>query len=376
MYYNNFKNLKLSALGFGTMRLPCKEDGSIDVAETEKMMDYALKNGVNYIDTANPYHNGMSEPVIGEILSKYPRDSFYLATKYPGHQHVAVFNPKEKFESQLERCKVDYFDFYLLHNVTELSIDDYLDERWNIIPYFIEQRKLGKIKHLGFSSHAKPETLERFLKLYGKEMEFCQIQLNFLDWTLQEAKKKYELLSSYNIPVWVMEPVRGGRLVKEVTPSLAFRWLQSLPNVTMILSGMSNFEQMKDNVNTFSDRKPLTEEENKKLQEIANKLKSQIPCTGCRYCCDGCPQGLDIPFLLTTLNDISISNSFTPIMAIEGLPENKKPSACISCKKCTKICPQGIDVPSFMKKLDNEIKSRKTWKEVCKEREEAQKRNG
>lgn len=213
MIDSEFQGKRLSLLGFGTMRLPTHADGSIDEAQVAEMAAYALEHGVNYFDTAYPYHGGESERVIGRVLSKYPRDSWYLATKYPGHQISSTgYDPAEIFEEQLQKCGVEYFDFYLLHNVYEKSMEVYLDPKWGIIDYFKEQKRLGRIKHLGFSCHAETKGLREFLDACGEDMEFCQIQLNYLDWTLQDAKGKYDLLTGRGIPVWVMEPVRGGRL--------------------------------------------------------------------------------------------------------------------------------------------------------------------
>ena len=214
MIYTGFQDKKLSMLGFGTMRLPTLEGGAIDEAQVAEMVKYALDNGVNYFDTAYPYHGGMSEIVIGKVLSEYPRDSYYLATKYPGHQISSSYDLAAVFEEQLKKCGVEYFDFYLLHNVYENSIQTYLDPRWDIIGYFREQKRLGRIRHLGFSCHGRVENLREFLDAAGDDMEFCQIQLNWLDWTLQDAKAKVELLNERNIPVWVMEPVRGGAPVQ------------------------------------------------------------------------------------------------------------------------------------------------------------------
>ncbi|MEE3362846.1 MAG: aldo/keto reductase, partial [Anaerovoracaceae bacterium] len=212
MIYRDFKGEKLSLLGFGAMRLPTLEDGSIDQELTNDMFDYALDHGVNYFDTAFPYHNSMSEIAVGNALSRHPRDSYDLATKFPGHVVAKSFDPEGVFELQLKKCGVDYFDFYLMHNVYEFSIKNYLDERWGIMDYFIEQKKRGRIRHLGFSCHGDIPIIEEFLDRYGDELEFCQIQLNYLDWTLQNAKGKYETLEKRGYPVWVMEPVRGGRL--------------------------------------------------------------------------------------------------------------------------------------------------------------------
>lgn len=203
MIYTDFHGEKLSLLGFGTMRLPLVPGGGpadIDEKTTADMVRYAMDHGVNYFDTAYPYHGGMSERVIGRVLKDYDRQSFYLATKYPGHQISDSYDPAAIFEEQLQKCGVEYFDFYLLHNVYEKSIETYTDPRWGIIDYFLEQKKNGRIRHLGFSSHGGVELLESFLSRYGKDMEFCQIQLNYLDWTMQDAKAKCELLRRYSIP--------------------------------------------------------------------------------------------------------------------------------------------------------------------------------
>lgn len=394
MFYNKFKELNLSKLGFGTMRLPVltgKTAADIDYEQTEKIIDYAVENGVNYFDTAYVYHGGMSEVVVAEILKKYPRESYYLATKYPGHSISDSYNPSEIFEEQLEKCKVDYFDFYLLHNVYEESMSVYTDPKWGIIEYFIKQKKLGRIKHLGFSSHGRIGNLREFLDLYGNEMEFCQIQLNYLDWTLQNAKEKYDLLTERNIPIWVMEPVRGGKLAyfdekteaelrnlrpDESIASWAFRWLNTLPNVKMILSGMSDINQVVDNIKTFSTDIPLSDHESKLLLKIADdKLKSFVPCTACRYCCDSCPMGLDIPMFINIYNDISFDAKFTPAMVLEFADPEKRPEACIACGACAKMCPQKIEIPQVLKELSKKLDSVPKWRDICKERNELAKRN-
>ena len=206
MLYADFKDKKLSMLGFGTMRLPTVE-GKIDEKQVEAMTDYAIRHGVNYFDTAIPYHDGLSEVVIGRVLNQYPRESWYLADKFPGHQIAESYDPQAVFEDQLRKCGVDYFDFYLLHNVYENSIQTYQDPRWGILDYFRKQKQLGRIKHLGFSCHGSVKLLREFLDYCGEDMEFCQIQLNWLDWTLQDAKAKVALLNERNIPIIVMEPL-------------------------------------------------------------------------------------------------------------------------------------------------------------------------
>ena len=390
MIFSEFQNEKLSLLGFGAMRLPCLADGSIDEQQVAEMTRMAMDAGVNYFDTAYPYHGGQSERVMGRVLSKYPRDSYKLATKYPGHQILSSgYNPAEIFEEQLQKCGVDYFDFYLLHNVNEKSMEVYMDPQWGIVDYFKEQKRLGRIRHLGFSSHAQVEGLEKFLDYCGGDMEFCQIQLNYMDWTLQKARQKYELLTARGIPVWVMEPVRGGKLaslsqadsakLKALRPeatdaSWGFRFLQGLPNVKMILSGMSNLEQMKDNLSTFAQREPLNESETEMMLSIAQGMMDLVPCTACRYCCEGCPKGLDIPALLSVYNELRVSSTVNAAMRVEFLPEEKKPTACIACGKCARSCPQNIDIPAALKALSEKLTTIPSWAETCRQREAAAKR--
>lgn len=389
MIYSDFQNEKLSLLGFGAMRLPCLADGSIDENQVAEMTRLAMEAGVNYFDTAYPYHGGQSERVMGRVLSKYPRDSYNLATKYPGHQILSDgYNPAAIFEEQLEKCGVDYFDFYLLHNVNEKSMEVYMDPQWGIVDYFKEQKRLGRIRHLGFSSHAQVEGLEKFLDYCGQDMEFCQIQLNYMDWMLQKAKEKYELLTARGIPVWVMEPVRGGMLaslseensakLKAIRPeatdaSWGFRFLQGLPNVKMVLSGMSNLAQMQDNLATFARRDTLTPAETELLLSIARGMMDSIPCTACRYCCEGCPKGLDIPALLAVYNELRVTPTVNAAMRVEFLPEEKKPTACIACGKCVRSCPQNIDIPRALKELAEKLTTIPSWAETCRQREAAAK---
>lgn len=388
MIFSEFKGKQLSLLGFGAMRLPTLADGSVDEAQVEKMVANAFAQGVNYFDTAWPYHNGESEYVMGRVLSKYPRDSFYLADKFPGHQYSDRYDPAAIFERQLEKCGVEYFDFYLLHNVYERSMSVYLDPQWGILDYFREQKRLGRIKHLGFSTHANVEGLKEFLDIAGDDMEFCQIQLNYLDWTLQNARAKYDLLTRRGIPVWVMEPVRGGKLVSvspasteklraarpdETTVAWCFRFLQGLPNVKMILSGMSNEQQMADNLATFEESRPLSPAEGELILKVADELKGSVPCTACRYCVAGCPMGLDIPFLLSVYNDLRYAPVTNTTLRIEALPESKKPDVCVGCGKCAQICPQKIDIPGAMQDFCDMLEKIPNWVDVCRERAAAQK---
>lgn len=375
MVYRDFQGMQLSALGMGAMRLPTVNgnDAEIDGAAAEEMVAYAMEQGVNYYDTAWGYHDGNSELVMGKALAKYPRDSFYLATKFPGYDLSNMPKVKEIFEKQLEKCGVEYFDFYLFHNVCEMNIDAYLNEKYGIYEYLIEQKKNGRIKHLGFSAHGNYDVMKRFLEAYGKDMEFCQIQLNYLDWSFQDAKKKVELLESYHIPVWVMEPLRGGRLAKlsekeeavlkglrpdEGIPAWAFRFLQSIPGVVVVLSGMSDLEQMKENIRTFETEKPLTKEEMDTLLFVAGgMLDGTLPCTACHYCTSHCPQGLDIPMLLNLYNEHSFTGGgFIAPMALSAVPQEKHPSACIGCRSCEKVCPQQIKISEAMSNFSEKLK--------------------
>jgi len=369
MIYRDFHGKKLSALGFGAMRLPVidGDDGRIDEAAALRMVDTAMQNGINYYDTAWGYHGENSELVMGRALSRYPRDSFYVATKFPGYDPSNWGKVEEIFEQQLKKLGVEYFDFYLFHNVCEMNIDAYLDdEKYGIYSYLMKQKQNGRIRHLGFSCHGSIPVLQRFLDAYGKDMEFCQLQLNYLDWTFQNGKEKVELLDQRNIPVWVMEPLRGGKLAKllpeyearlkelrpdEEIPAWAFRFLQSIPSVTMILSGMSNDEQLEKNLITFAEDKKLNEVEMSALLDIAEKMLSvgTVPCTACHYCVSHCPQGLNIPDLLALYNEHAFTGGgFIAPMALGALPEDKRPQACLQCRSCEQVCPQQIKISEVL----------------------------
>ena len=368
MIYKDFQDLKLSALGMGAMRLPVidGDDARIDECAVSEMVSYAMEHGINYYDTAWGYHNGNSERVMGKVLSDYPRDIYYLATKFPGYDLSNMDKVEEIFEQQLEKCGVEYFDFYLFHNVCEMNIDAYLNETYGIFSYLMEQKEKGRIRHLGFSAHGSCEVMKRFLEAYGEHMEFCQIQLNYLDWSFQNAKAKVELLNQYEIPVWVMEPLRGGRLASlkeahavtlkelrpnEDTPAWAFRFLQTLPEVTVVLSGMSSFEQLQENIRTFASHKPLDKKEMDALLQVADRMVKDIarPCTGCRYCTSHCPQELDIPSLLELYNEHCFTGGgFIAPMALMAVPEEKQPGACVGCRSCEEVCPQQIKISEAM----------------------------
>lgn len=408
MIRNDFLGDDVSRLGFGAMRLPVidGDQANIDQAQLDAMIDAALAAGVNYFDTAYPYHGNLSEVALGRSLARHPRESFFLATKYPGHQIADSYDPAAIFEEQLEKCGVTHFDFYLLHNVYENSIDVYTDEGWGILDYFIEQKRLGRIRHLGFSSHGRPDNLAAFLDhgaqkhaalrerdpataaLFAGDnvLEFCQIQLNYLDWTLQRAAEKCALLEEAKLPLVVMEPLRGGKLAElqdeqlaplralrpDATPAeWSFRWLQSIANAKVILSGMSNLEQLEQNIATFAAPDPLTEAEDAALMSMAETLKGGVPCTACRYCTDACPQRIDIPLMMATYNDLQFQSSFTVSMQMDAVPVGKRASDCIDCRACSRLCPQAIKIPTVLSELAGALEKMPKWADLCREREKA-----
>jgi predicted aldo/keto reductase-like oxidoreductase len=368
MIYRDFQNEKLSALGFGAMRLPVIDgnDRDIDEAKTQEMVERAYEAGINYFDTAWGYHGGNSETVLGKWLEKFPRESFNIATKFPGYDLNNMSKVKEIFEQQLEKTGMEYFDFYLFHNVCEMNIDAYLNPEYGIFDYLMAQKKAGKIRHLGFSCHGNYDVLKRFLDAYGEHMEFCQLQLNYLDWTFQGGKEKVDLLNQMNIPVWVMEPLRGGKLahlseadekiLRQLRPdedpaAWAFRFLQSQKGITMILSGMSEQDQLEKNLKTFAEDRKLNETEMKAIEDLAERMLSvnTVPCTACHYCVTHCPMGLDIPHLISLYNEhVYTGGGFIAPMALSALDDDKKPQACLHCRSCEAVCPQQIRISEIM----------------------------
>ena len=375
MIYKDFQGIKLSALGLGMMRLPTVggNDGVVDEAAAAEMIDFAYRSGINYFDTAWGYHDGHSEEVAGKFLSRYPRESFYLATKFPGYDNSNMLKVAEIFEEQLRKCRTPYFDFYLFHNVYEGNIDDYLDPKFGILDYLLEQKKNGRIKHLGFSCHGSLNVLRRFMEAYGKQMEFCQLQLNYMDWHFQGAEEKAKLVNQAGIPIWVMEPLRGGKLANppqemaekltsmrpdETIPGWAFRFLQSIPGVTMVLSGMSSMEQLKANIATHQTDKPLSGEEFRALVKLADQetAKGGVPCTACHYCTSHCPQGLPIPELLALYNEHKLTGGgFIVPMAVATMPAEKRPACCVGCRSCEQVCPQQIKIFEALKDFSGMI---------------------
>ena len=338
------------------------------------MIAYAFKKGVNYVDTAYGYHNGNAETALGEVLKDYDRESFFLTDKFPGFNVENLMKVEEIFNNQLQKCQTDYFDFYLFHNVCEANIDHYLNRDFKLMEFMLEQKAKGKIKHIGFSIHGNIDTTKRFLDAYGEHMEFAQVQLNYLDYKMQNAKAKLELFKEYNLPILVMEPLRGGKLANlddEYINMLktannmnavewAFRYLQSFEEVKVTLSGMSNLEQLKENIEIFNTDKPLNNSEIELLYSVANKMteKTSLPCTACRYCTPKCPKGIDIPRMIELYNDYAFAGGFIAPMVIDTLPEDKRPSACISCKACEKVCPQSIKISEMMSDFTERLKKK------------------
>ena len=376
MVYRDFKGLKISALGFGAMRLPVVggNEGKIDAAPAKKMVEAAIEGGINYFDTAWGYHNEQSELFLGEALKPFPRESFFLATKFPGYDNGNFGKASPIFERQLKKCQTSYFDFYLCHNVNERNIDLYLDDKkWRTLSFLKQMRDEGKIAHLGFSCHGGLDVLRRFLDAYGDCMEFCQLQLNWVDWHFQNGKEKVALLKERGIPVWVMEPLRGGKLsklsaeneaaLKAMRPGTsaaewAFRFIQSIPEVVVTLSGMSTQAQLAENIGIFAKNEPLAEAERAALLAMGDAMVGRValPCTECRYCVSKCPKGLDIPRILSLYNERAFTEGgFIAPIGISALPKEKQPAACIACGACRKVCPQGIDIPAAMKELAEKV---------------------
>ena len=379
MFYNDFKDLKLSALGLGCMRLPCIDgkDENPDPKAAEEMIDYAIANGVNYFDTAWGYHGGKSESVVGEALSKYDRSSFYLASKFPGYDLANFGKHEEIFNEQLKRCKTDYFDFYLFHNVCEMNVEKYVNDEEGLLDFLLKMKEEGKIRHLGFSTHGDFETMHKFVKKYHEHLEFCQIQLNYLDFEFQNAKDKVEYLNNLGMPIWVMEGLRGGKLAQsalgaekmlaksnpDYTPAnWAFGFLETITGVTVILSGMSNMEQLKDNIDFFDEKKTISDDDLAALLtaahfDVTSKKSGTVPCTSCRYCMSKCPQELEIPKILELYNEHAYSEGgFIGEMGVAALEEGHKPWDCIACGACAKVCPQQIDIPGTMAKFTEFLK--------------------
>ena len=359
---------KMPKLGFGLMRLP-EKGGVIDHEHVCRMVDKYMKAGMNYFDTAYIYHGGKSEIAAREALVKrYPRDSFMIATKLPAWEMRSKADVQRIFDDQLEKTGVDYFDFYLLHSVEEGSnYETYV--KYDCFSWGMKMKEEGKIRHFGFSFHGSPELLTEILDAHP-EVEFVQIQLNYLDRTnpVVRSQALYEILHERNIPIIVMEPVRGGMLAdlgdeinakfKAARPeksvaSWALRFVASLPGVMTVLSGMSSEEQMDDNIATFVDFEPVSDDELRVINEVTQEVLAipQIGCTACKYCCDGCPKKISIPDVFRTINtlrrypdDWRSKNFYSGLVQRSG-----KASDCIACGQCERVCPQHLPIIELMK---------------------------
>ncbi len=362
MYKKVFKNsvIPISVLGLGCMRLPITggDDAAIDDEKAQEIVDYALANGINYIDTAHGYHNGQSQVFLGRALSKYPRESYYLATKLPMWSVTVKNDIEEIFNDQLEKLKTDYFDFYMLHALDANNFKKSVE--FGAYEFIAKMKAQGKIKNIGFSFHDSPAILKEIVGKY--DWDFVQLQINYVDWKNQNAKKQYEILQQNNIPCIVMEPVRGGALanpgekaceiLKAARPeksiaSWAIRYAASLPNIITVLSGMSNMEQLEDNINTMTNFEPLSKDEIAIIEKAAEayNLKDLIPCTSCRYCMD-CPSGVNIPGMFELYNSYVMSkNKEGFVRMYNDTLDGERAEYCISCGTCAPHCPQNIDIP-------------------------------
>ena len=359
---------EMPKIGFGLMRLP-EKDGAIDIEQVSQMADAYMEAGFNYFDTAYVYHGGNSEKVVKEaIVKRFPRESFTIATKLPAWFLHSPEDRDKVFEEQLDRCGVDYFDYYLLHSLEDgNNYDTY--EKYDCFDWGIKKRDEGKIRHFGFSFHGTPELLVQVLDKHP-EIEFVQIQLNYADWDnkIVHSGELYEILRDRNIPMIIMEPAKGGKLanlddecaeiLKAIRPdksvaSWAFRYVGSLPGIATILSGMSTPEQMEDNINTFKDFEPLSEEELAaidKVKEIMNRVEL-AGCTSCKYCVEGCPMGISIPDVISAVNTKrKFPGDMRPQFFYNGLVDRySHASDCIACGQCEGVCPQHLPIIDLMK---------------------------
>ncbi len=361
--------IETSLLGFGCMRFPCLEDGSINETKAEKMLDKAIAEGVNYIDTAYPYHDGNSELVVGKILKKHDRSSFYLATKLPVWFVKSAEDVDKYLEEQLTKLQTDYIDFYLMHAMNKERWDEM--RRIGCIERLEKLQTEGKIKYLGFSFHDSYEVFEEMLQY--RDWDFAQIQLNYMDAEEQAGMKGYALAQEKGIPLVIMEPIKGGSLAtfadeitqmftqldKEASPaSFALRWVGSLENVKVVLSGMSTMEQVEDNLKTFADFKPLSENEQKVIAEVKAALEARVRngCSGCRYCMP-CPAGVDIPGCFSAWNTYYAYQNYNVVKWNweEGIGEAHQAKNCIKCGKCEAACPQKIAIREDLERAQADL---------------------
>lgn len=368
MEYRRYKNgaEELSLLGFGAMRLPATGEGgeNIDYEAAKQLVDAARAGGVNYFDTAYNYHGGASEAFLGKALAEYDRASYYLATKMPTFFLEKAEDAPRFFEEQLQRLQTDYIDFYLIHALDEGKFETV--KKLGTYDYLAEQQRKGRIRHLGFSFHDRPEILEEICQTY--EWDFCQIQLNYFDWEAYKSREQYEILEKRGLPCIVMEPVRGGaladlgeesnKMLKWADPdasvaSWAMRYAASLPNVLTVLSGMSTLGQVEDNLATFSPFRPLDEDDRRVLDVALDAFRSRlsIACTGCHYCVP-CPEGVTIPKLFSDYNTIATDEDMGPF-AFKYRLSGATGDRCTDCGRCVPLCPQHINIPLLLRQLAN-----------------------
>ncbi len=366
MEYRRMENLGVypSLLGFGCMRFPTDENGKIDRPAARALLALAMQNGVNYLDTAYPYHDGESEPFLGEALAEYPRDSYFLATKLPAWALETPADVERVFNEQLARLRTDYIDFYLLHALDASKWEKL--QKFGAVEFCERMKRAGKIRHFGFSFH---DSLDVFRSILGaRDWDFCQLQINYMDTETQAGLEGYRLAAEKGVPVVVMEPVKGGLLAKlpadvsarlaAVTPgqsdaSWAMRFVGSLPNVKVVLSGMSDASQVMDNISTFRDFKPLSEAERAALDIAVETLKARVknPCTGCGYCMP-CPAGVDIPRNFRVWNMFGVyQNAASAAAGWKNIPEGARADACVACGACLEKCPQRIGIPDDLRRV-------------------------
>ena len=394
---------KVSLLGYGCMRWPMKkgEDGKdhIDQEAVNEMVDYAYRNGVNYYDTSPAYLQGQSEEAAGIALSRYPRESYYIATKLSNFNNFSREAGLKMYRDSQKALRTDYFDYYLLHAIGTSGFEGF-EERYinnGLLDFLLEEREAGRIRNLGFSFHGRKEVFDRFMELHEKyHWDFVQIEMNYVDWKHAKVPENvnadylYEELAKRNIPATIMEPLLGGRLaklpaaiaekMKEREPQMsiaswAFRFCGSYPNILTVLSGMSSMDPLIENVETFSHFKPLNDEEKAFLMEMANLMEDYptVPCTACSYCMPR-PYGNDLPTIFRHYNDHVNSGEIAQsceqdhfqrlkrryLVSYDRAVETvRQADHCIGCGQCRPKCPQSIDIPRALRRIDRYVEKLK-----------------
>ena len=369
----NKNNIRTSLLGYGCMRFPTKADGTIDEPRAEALLNTAKAAGINYFDTAYPYHNGQSEPFVGRVIAKWDRSSFYLATKMPLWSCKSLDDAKRIFEEQFQRLGVDYIDFYLLHSLHKARYET--GKAMGIVDWLWQQKASGRIRNFGFSCHDNAAGFEYILR--DQPWDFCQLQYNYLDRDDRAEEisgdRGYQLTEACGVPLIIMEPVKGGTLASlpadaaaplhALRPdasdaSWALRWVGSHKNVHVILSGMSAEDQLTDNLATFDHFEPLSPAENAAVESVANELhrRIKIGCTGCRYCMP-CPMGVDIPDNFSIWNKLGMFGQKDAIKTqwVECFPDSEKALHCVRCGKCESVCPQKLPIRNALAQLQTEL---------------------